>query len=189
MTISIPSNEPAEIRIGDTWQWGREDLADFPAPTWTLTYYFRNATHYFDVVAAAAGSNHAVTVAKATTATRVAGAYSWIAVATSATERREVDRGSITLLPDFAAAAVLDSRTFARKLLDSVEAALLGRATAGEIDVIEKTLADRGLKRSEGTLIALRSQLVAEVKREENAEAMRNGLQSKTRLMVRFGRA
>lgn len=189
MTYSVPTTEPTELRAGDTWQWRRDDLADTPAPAWVLTYYFRNATAYFDVIAAADGANHAVTVAKATSASKVAGIYDWIAVATSATERREVARGRTTILPDYAAAAVLDTRSYARKMLDTVEAALLGRATKDQLDVIESTLADRGLKRTPETMIALRSQLTSEVKREENAEALRLGRPSKTRLMVRFGNA
>jgi hypothetical protein len=188
MTISVATKEPTELRIGDTWQWRREDLADAPAPTWVLTYYFRNLTNHFNVVASADGANHAVAVAKAVTAALIAGVYDWIAVVTSATERYEISYGRMTLLPDFSAAAALDTRTFARTLLDSVEAALLKRATTDQLDVINATLADRGMQRSEGGLITLRSQLIAEVKREENAEALRQGRPSKNRVMVRFQR-
>lgn len=188
MTIAVPTTEPNELRAGDTWQWRREDLADTPAPAWVLTYYFRNASQFFNVVAAADGVNHAITVAKATTAALIAGDYDWIAVVTSATERHEVGHGRLTLLPDFSAAAALDTRTFARKLLDSVEAALLNRATTDQLDVINATLADRGIQRGDGAMIKLRSQLIAEVKREENAEALRNGRPSKNRVLVRFQR-
>ena len=183
---SIATSEPDELRVGDTWQWTREDLAsDYPATSWTLTYYFRNATHYFDVTASADGNFFDVTVAKATTATKVAGDYSWVAVVTSATERFEVDRGAITLLPDYSAAAVLDGRSFAAKLLAAVETELIARGTSGQLDLVNAALADRNLTRSAGGLIALRSQLVAEVKREQAAEAMRNG-ESRNRLLVRF---
>ena len=68
MTATIPTTEPTELRVGDTWQWKREDLSsDYPATSWTLTYYFRNATAYFNVVATADGVHFEVTVAKATT--------------------------------------------------------------------------------------------------------------------------
>ena len=66
--MAIPTSEPDSLRIGDTWQWRREDLFDYPASAWTLIYYFRNATSHFDVTASADGSYFAVTVAKATTA-------------------------------------------------------------------------------------------------------------------------
>jgi hypothetical protein len=188
MAITPFTTEPRELRAGDTWQWRRDDLADYPAPAWVLTYYVRSSAQYFDIVAAADGAAHSVTVAKATTATRFAGEYDWIAVVSSATERHEIGRGRLTVLPDFSAAVALDARSFARKLLDAVEAALLGRATVDQLDVIDATFADRGIKRSDGGLIKLRSQLLAEVRREENAEAMRQGLPSRNRLLVRFGR-
>ena len=51
MAASIPTTEPTSLRAGNTWQWRREDLSDYPASTWTLTYHFRNRTSHFDVVA------------------------------------------------------------------------------------------------------------------------------------------
>jgi hypothetical protein len=186
MTATIPTTEPTELRVGDTWQWKREDLSsDYPATSWTLTYYFRNATAYFNVVATADGVHFEVTVAKATTAGYTAGDYAWVAVVTSATERFEVDRGNLTLLPDYSASAALDYRTFAAKLLAAVESELTSRGSSGQLDLINATLSDRGLTREAGGLVALRSQLVAEVKREQAAEAMRNGI-SRNRLQVRF---
>lgn len=183
---SIATTEPTELRIGDTWQWRREDLSsDYPATSWTLTYYFRNATHYFDVAATADGVHFAVTVAKATTAGKSAGDYSWIAVATSATERFEVDSGTLTLLPDYSAAAVYDYRSFAAKLLAAVETELTARGSSGQLDLVNAALDSRSLTRSQGGLITLRSQLVAEVKREEAATATANGT-SRNRLQVRF---
>lgn len=187
MTASIPTAEPTAARAGDTWAWRREDLTDYPASAWTLKYYFRNAAAYFDATAVADGDAHAVTVTKATTASRAAGWYDWIAVAESATERHEVGRGRLEVLPDYAAAAVLDGRTTARKLLDYVEAELLSRGSSNKLDLITSTLADRSLTRDRAGLIALRSQLKAEVAREENAERLRQGLAPRNRLHVRFG--
>jgi len=55
MAYTVPNTEPAALRSGDTWQWTR-DLGDYPADAWTLTYYFRNATAHFDIVATADGT-------------------------------------------------------------------------------------------------------------------------------------
>lgn len=186
MSADIPTTEPTSLRAGDTWQWRREDLADYPASAWTLTYYFRNASAYFDVTATADGDAFAVSVAKATTAGKASGWYDWIAVATSATERFEVDRGRVEILPDYSAAAVLDGRTWARKMLDYVEAELLSRGSSGQLDLINAALGDRSLSRDKAGLISLRSQLKAEVSRDEHAEAVRQGLGGKNRLLVRF---
>lgn len=183
MAATIPTTEPTALRAGDTWQWRREDLADYPASAWTLTYYFRNAANKFDVAASADGDAYAVSVAKATTAGRTAGWYDWDAYVEDATDRHHVGSGRLEIKPNLAIDKVIDARSFARTLLDAVEAALLSRASTGQLDLVEATLADRGLKYSPGALIKLRSQLQGEVKREAAAQ---NGTDLR-RVLVRFG--
>ena len=185
MSASIPTTEPTSLRAGDTWQWRREDLDDYPASAWTLTYYFRNAAARFDVTATADGSHYAVTVAKANTG-KPAGWYDWVAMASSATERFEVGSGRVEILPDWSAATTLDGRSFARQMLEAIEAALLARATTDQLDLVNATLADRGIQRDKGGLILLRSQFMSEVKREEHAAALAAGQGGKNRLLVRF---
>lgn len=186
MAIKVPTSEPLHLRVGDTWAWRREDLSDYPVSAgWALTYYFRNAAAHFDVAAAADGNAFAVSVPKATTATYAAGRYDWVAVVDNGTERHQVAAGATDLLPDFSAAANIDGRSFARKLLAAVESELLTRGSSGQLDMVEAALADRNLKREAGGLMTLRSQLIAEVKREEAAGS--NG--GKSRLLVRFGNA
>lgn len=182
MAATLPTSEPHIARAGDTWQWTREDLADYPASGWTLKYYFRNATAFFDVTATASGEAFAVLVGKATTAGIDAGSFDWVAVVESATERFEVDQGSIEVLPDFAAAAALDARTFARTMLDAVEAALLSKATAGQLDLVQAALADRSMQYNPAALLTLRKQLQSEVAAEL---AKQNGTSAR-RVMVRF---
>lgn len=187
MTASIQTTEPTELRAGDTWQWRREDLADYPASAWTLTYHFRNASAKFDVSAIADGDDYAVTVAKASTG-KTPGWYDWVAVVAdiAATQRFEVDRGRLEVLANYAPDAVLDGRSFARKMVDYIEAALLNRASGDQLDLINASLADRGITRDKAGLITLRSHFLTEVRREEHAEAVRQGLGGKNRMVVRF---
>jgi hypothetical protein len=182
---TIATTEPTELRAGDTWAWRREDLTgDYPASAgWALKYYFRNASGFFDVAADADGDAFAVAVAKAVTATRVAGSYDWIAVVESASDRHQVDSGILAVRPDFSAAAALDARSFARTLFDAVEAALISKASAGQLDLVKASLSDRGVEYSQGALMSLRSQLLSEVRRETSAQ---NGVDSR-RVLVRFG--
>ena len=183
---SIATTEPTSLRIGDTWQWRREDLSsDYPASSWTLKYHFRNASTYFDVTAAADGAYFAVEVAKAVTALKLAGEYTWVAVVSDATYRFEVDSGTITLLPDYATAAAYDGRSWAAKLLAAVEAELTTRGSSGQLDLVNAQLEGRGLTRDASGLIKLRSQLVGEVKREGAAAATAAGT-GRNRLLVRF---
>lgn len=185
MAATVPTTEPAELRVGDTWAWRREDLTDYPASTWTLTYAFRNATAYFDVTAAADGDLFAVSVAKATTASKTAGDYDWVAFVTDGVTRTEVGRGLCTLLPDFGTAAARDGRTWARTLLDYVEAALLSKASADQLDLVRGVLAERQLQFDVPGLVALRSRLRAEVRNEEHAERIRQGLAPRNRILAR----
>lgn len=183
----IPTNEPLELRAGDTWKWNREDLTDYEAPTWTLTYRFKNASAGFEIAAAASGTYFAVSVAKATTAALTAGVYRWQAFVDNGTERYQVDSGTLTVLPDYGAGTAttaLDDRTHARKVLDAIEAVIESRASK---DQEEYTINGRSLKRTPlKDLTDLRNQYQALVNRETNAELIANGLKPKNSIRVRF---
>ena len=173
-TADIPRNEPAQLRAGLTWQWRREDLTEYPATTWTLTYWFKRqgGTDKFSAVATADGSAHAVNVSAATTAAYVADDYTWVAVATSGAEAYEVDRGSIRLLPKYNADAALDDRTHAKKMLESIEAAL----EAFSLGVQEYTIGTRTLKRTDlAELRSMHQYYRGLVGAENMAERRRNG--------------
>ena len=182
MGYTVPTTEPASLRCGDTWQWRREDLSDYPAGTWTLNYYFRNATSHFDIAATADGSAYAVSVALATTAGYVPGWYDWTAFVTDGTERYQIAAGRTEVLPDLATAKPYDGRSFARRMLDYIEAALENRASGDQLDLIDAQLADRRMVRDRAGLIALRSQFELEVKRQDQ---VRTGTY-KTRIVARF---
>ena len=185
MAQTIPTTEPTTLRAGDTWQWRREDLAsDFPATTWTLTYYFRNATGKFDVSASADGSSFAVSVAKATTAALPPGDWDWLAVVESASERFEADAGRLTIQPNLATSAPYDGRSFARRMLEAIEAALESRATTDQLDLLDSAMGDRSLSRDKGALIALRTQFRAEVQAEDNKARIKAGGAPRNRLVA-----
>lgn len=167
MAYTAPINEPKQLRAGDTWNWRREDLGDYPASAWTLKYYFRNASAKFDVTAAADGDLYEATVAKATTAGYTVGWYDWIAVVENATERHQVDSGRVEVLPDLSTNAVYDARSFARKMLDYIEAALLSRASSDQLDLINAQLEARSITRDKEGMLKLRNFFAAEVRLED----------------------
>lgn len=182
--MDIATNEPTSLRAGDTLAWRREDLSDYPATAWTLKYYFRNATAKFAITATADGTAHAVSVAMATTAAYTVGQYDWIAVVESASERHEVDAGRIEVLPNLATDVVYDARSFARKMLESIEAALLNRASGDQLDLINAALADRNIARDKNGLMTLRTQFRHEVAAEDNRARIKNGGSSRNRLVA-----
>ncbi|HAF43425.1 MAG TPA: hypothetical protein DCK83_00385 [Gallionellaceae bacterium] len=172
----IPENEPLSLRSGDTWKWKRT-LADYPAGTWTLKYRFKHPTAAgFEVVATADGTDHLATVAAATSAGYAAGAYSWIAwVEGGSSEKYTVDTGTLTIDPDYrsgTAAAVLDDRSHAQKMLTAIETWLESR----DVAVGEYEIAGRRMKYIPiAELIKLRNRYKNEVASAANAAAIAKG--------------
>lgn len=172
-------NVPSELNIGDTWAWS-ESLSDYPASTWTLTFYFVNASAAFSVVAAASGDDYAISVTPATTAGRTAGRYRWTARVTDGTDVYSLDQGWSDVQADPTAAQ--DARSNARIALDAVEATLQGRATRDDLNV---SINGRSISRhSLAELRAWRDELKAQVAADEEAEAAGLGRD----IRVRFSR-
>ena len=189
---SIPTNEPKQLRAGDTWKWRREDLTDYPAASWTLTYRFKHPTLAgFEVIASADGNNYSVTVAAATPAAFSAGSFSWLAwVSGGTSEKYTVDEGTLDVLPEFrtgTAASTLDARTDAKKIYDDLLAAYKtyvnsrGLVKSYSIGTRQMTFHDQG------ELLAQLNYWKAQVLAEERAERLRNGLGTGTKLFVRNG--
>lgn len=187
MTAEIPTQEPAELRAGDTWKWNL-DLADFPAGTWTLKYRFKNAASGFEITAGADGTTHAVSVAAAVTADYAAGGYDYVGWVEAGAEKYTLRAGRIDVLANFrgvAAAAAHDGRSHAKKMLDAIEAWLENH----DQGVAEYEIAGRRMKYyAPDDLLVLRDKYRREVRLEEDARRAAAGLPSRAKLVVRFGR-
>lgn len=166
MNQTTVNTEPTTLRAGMTWQW-RLELADWPADVWTLTYHFRNATDHFDVEAIADGTDHDVIVAANVSTDYAPGHYDWYLIADNGSDRHELDRGRVEVMADITTPQAHDGRVYARKVLDAVEAVLLGRATKSDIDIVTAQSRDQSITYDRGRLLELRSQLRNEVAREE----------------------
>jgi hypothetical protein len=163
--------EPTTVRAGTTITWTRDSTDTPPSAGWSLDYALRNADAALDLTASGAGNTYTVSVDAATSGGWLAGTYAWIAIATKAGVKVEVATGALTVLPNLAAPGALETRSFARQLLDAVEATLLGRASKGQLDVVDMALEGRGLKRTPEVLVKLRSQLMVEVEQEDRINA------------------
>lgn len=183
MSVTIPTNEPQELVAGDTWAWTRS-LSDYSAATWTLTYYFKNASANFSFAASASGTDHAVSVAKATTAAYAAGTYAWEAYVDDGTSRYRVDHGSLEVLADMSAAGNIDKRSHWRIVLDNVEPVLQNRATQ---DQLSYSINGRSLQRMPiSDLLDLYDRAKGAVAKEDALDRSRNGLGSSSKIKVRF---
>ena len=190
--MDIPTTEPTKIRAGDTWQWRREDLSsDYPASTWTLKYYLKNASNHIEITASADGDYFAVTVTAATTIAYTAGTYSWVAYAEkgagASLERYELDRGILEVLRSFVDVNTYDARSHAKIALDSLNEAL--KTYGNKAYTLNYSIAGRVMQfKSNDEFMKMRSLLKTEVQREEAAEKISQGLDSGRRIGVRFNR-
>jgi hypothetical protein len=186
---------PAQIRAGDTVRW-RDDAATdnlgnaIDSATWTLTYYLRTntASEGATVVGAAFGQGWEFTLSAATSAGFDAGDWFWQAIATSGSDKVTLGAGQLTVLAALSytgTPGALDGRTQAQKDLDAVQGAIRTIVSGGVVQ--QYSIGSRQLSRyGLPDLLALEGKLKAEVKREQAAELMANGLGNPGSLYVRF---
>lgn len=184
--MSTPTVEPRVLRAGDTWAWRREDLTAYPAGTWALSYYCKAASANFNFSASADGANFAVSRTAAQTAGITAGVYQWFAFVTSGAERRQVDQGTVEVLPDMGVAGNLDTRSLARKMLDALDAALLAYNQSGSL-AQSYQINNRSITyRTGADLRADRDYWAARVAEEESRERLAAGKPSPGKLFVQL---
>jgi len=187
MTYEIPTLEPVEIVAGDLIKWTKTEDSDFLiADSWVLTYAFVMTSYQFEITATDNGDNkHLATITTAVSAKIKKGVYKWQSYITLGSERYYVDSGELVVQPNFATLdGGYDSRSHAEKVLESIELTLEGRATK---DQSSYTISGRQLSRTPvGDLIMLRDKYKAEVVSERNAERIKKGLGTSSRILTRF---
>lgn len=155
--ITIPEKEPLRVFAGDTWQWKRKNLQDYPASSWNLKYYLdsRSPAAQSTIAAVADGDNFSVSLVPATTATytvsdnkRGGSGYYWVARVEHQSDGRifTVDHGRLDISLELSAQTVggYDPRIWAEKALDNLTAVIENRAT---IDQLSFTIAGRTLQK------------------------------------------
>ncbi len=124
-------NIPAQLQVGDTWQW-TESLSDYPASAgWALFFsLYRYGQSVLQIEASPSGDDYSVSIPAANTAGKVAGEWQWTAYVSKDTDRFTVGTGKVKLKPDFSAAtSSTDLRTDDEKILDALLASQQRRAT------------------------------------------------------------
>lgn len=189
-------NIPAEIRAGDTIKWrdnaGRDAFGN-PVSSgagWVLTYYlrFNHNNEGATVVGTSFGNGWEFNIAQATSAAFDAGQWYWQAEATKSGEHITLGAGQLKVLASLSYAgnaSAFDGRSQAQKDLDAVQAAIRALISGGVVK--EYSIGNRSLKKYElADLLTLEGTLKAEVKREQAAQLMANGLGNPHNLFVRF---
>ena len=188
-------NIPTTIRAGDTVKW-RDDASvdvfgnEITSSDWTLKYYLRTntASEGATSTGSAYGTGWEFTLSASTTADFDAGNWYWTAVATKDSEVITLGNGSLTVeaaLTYSGTPGAFDGRTQAQKDLDAVQAAIRAVVDGGVVQ--EYRIGTRNLKKYDlPDLIQLEGKLKAEVKREQQAELIANGLGNPRNMFVRF---
>jgi hypothetical protein len=182
----IATTEPSRLRVGDTWKWKRT-LADYPAGDWVLKYRFKHPTAVgFEIISAASGPDHAVTVPAATSAGYAPGDWSWQAwVEGGDAEKYTIGAGYTTLDSDYrsgVAATSLDGRSHARRTLCAIESWIERRNPGVE----SYEIAGRQMRYIPiAELLRLRQYYKVEVDNEEAAVRLSAGLAKPNRIQFR----
>lgn len=157
---------PSAIRAGTTVKYQRS-LADYPASAWTLKLTLAGKS-VLTVTAGEDGDTFEVTLTAAETATLAAGRYQWIERIENAgaTEKYDVASGSLNVLLNLATAAAGDARSKNEILLEALDAALLGKATADQLAI---QVHNRSIQRySLAEIAKLRNQVYVAVLKERS---------------------
>ena len=174
-------------RAGDTYTatWS---LSDYPASAgWVLRLTLASAAARYQAAASASGNDHVLTVAASTTAGWAAGAYTWVVDATLAGVRKTVANGTTQILPDLAKTTQTgyDGRSPYQKALDNAETALITHGANAYLESIQ--VGDRKqVFTAQGDFLAFISRLRYEVRREQQADRLRQGLPPASTLYARF---
>jgi len=190
MAYEIPTTEPDEITAGNLVKWTiAEDNNFLIADGWVLSYAFVTNGKKFAITATDNGDNtHLASLTAVVSAKLKTGTYRWQSYVTLASERYDVDSGTVVIQPNFATLnGGYDGRTHAEKVLDAIQLTLEGRATK---DQSSYTISGRQLSRTPvGDLIMLRDKYKSEVASEKRAERIANGLGNSGKILTRFTRS
>ena len=189
MAVTQLTTEPTTIRAGDSLSW-LISVSDYPADLgWTLKYNLVNADAVILLTSVASGADHAITATAAVTAAYTSGDYTAVKFVESGVgaslERVTLSQFNITVLPSLTTAtAATDTRTAAKRWLDSITAVLDGSATKA---IRSQQFDGKSLERyTVMELLDARARLQQEVTNEEATAAAANGTTSGGRLFMRL---
>lgn len=186
---------PAVIRAGDTVVWEDSQTVDvlgnaIDSGTYSLVTYLRTntASEGFTATAVANGTGWRTTITAAQSANFDAGTWYWQSVATAGAVSYTIGSGQLTVERSLAYSGTpgaVDGRTQAQQDLAAVQAAIRAMVSGGAVQ--KYTIGNRSLDKIPlNDLMALESQLKAEVNREQRAAKIAQGLGDPHSLYVRF---
>lgn len=174
--------EPTELAQGESVKWRRR-LVDYLPTEYDGQYRFRALGADgvgADVNCSTYGDQFEAVLTSAQSSLMSVGLYEvqlWLTSKTDANDIRQVDTFQVEVRKGFAEGNLesVDLRTTARQILDAIDAMLIGKATADQMEfTIETQVGRRALKRIPmAELIQARTYYAGVVAREVQAERLR----------------
>ena len=188
---------PSKIRAGDFIQWklnATNDVYGNPisSPDWTVSYFLRTNKSKVgtSVQSTADGDDFKFEIPSSTTVQFSQGDWFYQAVASkSGNQKQTIATGKFTVLPSLEFTGTtprpFDGRSDTRKTLDLINKAIDDMVANGGVQ--EYKIGTRSAKKYElGELYILRTKYLAQLRLEEQAETMANGLGNPRAMFVRF---
>ncbi len=188
---------PSKIRAGDFIQWklnATNDVYGNPisSPDWTVSYFLRTNKSKVgtSVQSTADGDDFKFEIPSSTTVQFSQGDWFYQAVASkSGNQKQTIATGKFTVLPSLEFTGTtprpFDGRSDTRKTLDLINKAIDDIVANGGVQ--EYKIGTRSAKKYElGELYILRTKYLAQLRLEEQAETMANGLGNPRAMFVRF---
>lgn len=183
--------EPTRIAVGERIEWTRT-FDGYSADLYDLQYRFRGEHGPgINVNGTADGAAFIAEITAAQSATLCTGQYhwqAWITEAADATNTFKAAEGVIAVDPGFSVTPedTIDVRSTAKKILDALDAMMLGRASSDQLEYeIETPAGRRRIKRmTRRELLEMRSYYAGIVSRENASARVRNGGRFGTQVVV-----
>tara|TARA_B100000614_G_scaffold179419_1_gene160217 strand:- start:1214 stop:1792 length:579 start_codon:yes stop_codon:yes gene_type:complete len=188
---------PSKIRAGDFIQWklnATNDVYGNPisSPDWTVSYFLRTNKSKVgtSVQSTADGDDFKFEIPSSTTVQFSQGDWFYQAVASkSGNQKQTIATGKFEVLPSLEFTGTtprpFDGRSDTRKTLDLINKAIDDIVANGGVQ--EYKIGTRSAKKYElGELYILRTKYLAQLRLEEQAETMANGLGNPRAMFVRF---
>lgn len=184
----IPTTEPIRITAGDAVQWTIA-LDDYsPDDGWVLSYAFVCPTdQHLETASDNGDGTFLVSLSTTDTSGLTPGTYAWKARVTKDGAPHVVRTGRLEVLADFAAggySAGYDARSTNKKILDALEAMLVGRASQDQVSmsIAGRSISRMSMQEITEAIDVFRSRVAAEVRAERRAL----GLPSSKHTRARF---
>ena len=190
MAITIQESEPLSFHSGETVKWKRTDLADYPAPTWTLYYVLQKTGTRITLNSSQDGSsaNHLISLTPSTTAGYAVGNYHWVVEARDSSDVYVVDEGYLEIKTDYAEqSSGYDDRSVVKKMVDAYESLFSNQITNSTLEQISYSIAGRSISKMSASEIREEYYRWKRLYQQEVDEwRINNGLGTRKKILTRF---